>query len=69
MQGHGAPEPVSQWLVDIGGLPTEALQRLYRMRRVGDVDRSSLIARLRDADPYQVPQRNDALFERASGRR
>ncbi|MNQ65481.1 hypothetical protein D3C85_799370 [compost metagenome] len=69
LQGHGAPEPVSQWLVDIGGLPTEALQRLYRMRRVGDVDRSSLIARLRDADPYQVPQRNDALFERASGRR
>ncbi|MCY1181995.1 hypothetical protein D9M73_225300 [compost metagenome] len=57
-----------QWLVDISGLPTEALQRLYRMQRVGDVDRSSLIACLRASDPDQDLDRATAPFERVCGR-
>ncbi len=68
LKGRYAPEPVMQWLVDISGLPTEALQRLYRMQRVGDVDRSSLIACLRASDPDQDLDRATAPFERVCGR-
>jgi hypothetical protein len=51
LQGHGAPDQVLQWLVDISGLTLEGLHSLYRKRRVDFSDQSSLIARVRAADP------------------
>jgi len=51
LQGHGAPDQVLQWLVDISGLTLEGLQNLYRKHRVDFNDQGSLIARVRAADP------------------
>lgn len=74
LQGHPVPEPVSQWLTDISGLPSEALQRLYGMPRAGSLDRSSLIVSARASDPdtscirSRDPRTGKVTFERVSGR-
>ncbi|UVJ46204.1 hypothetical protein NVV94_12090 [Pseudomonas sp. LS1212] len=74
LQGKASPEPVMQWLVDISGLPQEALQRLYRMQRADGLDRSSLIARVRASDPDKCrikahdPRTGKTAFELVCGR-
>jgi hypothetical protein len=74
LQGKPAPEPVMQWLRDISGLPSEAMQRLYRMQRADNLDRGSLIVSVRASDPVtscissRDRQTGKTTFERVSGR-
>ncbi|WP_166364832.1 hypothetical protein [Pseudomonas akapageensis] len=74
LRGEPAPEPVLQWLTDISGLPSQALQRLYGMQRADSLDRSSLIVSVRASDPdtsrirSRDPRTGKMTFERVSGR-
>lgn len=74
LQGSAVPEQVLQWLVDISGLTLQGLQGLYRKNRVDFADPSSIIARVRAADPDKKriitvdPQTGEAVAEILSGR-
>jgi hypothetical protein len=51
LAGQGSPDLVAHWLVDVSGLSLEGLQSLYAKGRVDFNDDSSIIARVRAADP------------------
>jgi hypothetical protein len=51
LAGQLAPDLVTHWLVDVSGLSLKGLQSLYAKARVDFNDDSSIIARVRAADP------------------